>query len=734
MHKLVRNLEIPSDFLKRHPITTTNQLNPWVNVESYAADVINSLFPPGRFPNLQRLDVVPCFYDAVAINGSSRIGGALDSNPYDLLPHPRVAGSCQPQRGHADVELFFVNLLLTRFPNLVSFGGVFELTVTDAYYPFAPAVRDAMKRTITSIKLNISKDFSVKDMEKQFEHKFKEMFPNLTHITLTNKSNKSIHYATKTIVDAVIRHFPSLKSLCLGCPNLYRFSSSNSGSSSVELKQLMADTLKDLLHLPSLECVNITGREDTKVVFLEPAAPNILYPNILSLIPTYTSTLTSLSLRSCGQHGDIPAGIFTLTQLVKLDLSFNKYGAPRVPQVVGDVNLPIPKKIGDLKNLRMLKLNDNMLGGVIPGSLYDLVELEHLHLDQNYLTGSLSRKVGQLTKLRIIRIEYRSASSLSTIYNTPGLQGAIPSSLGNCRDLIGLQIHGFFKGSIPKSLGNLTKLRCLEFSDPKLTRRIYSSGFLSSQWDRYNGPNIPRGWSDVCWDVFSKHLLFDSWESTQVQCFLAFLRGDKATMEDLLTTIKWGNDSGSLESREDEGSFYSWEDAENDEDSMADEVEEMEAEFLNTEEIVDDPGGSFHAVPDYVEKEVLKDSKVCLKYEQPYQTTGLTDDEEDDDDGDSYNPLQDPDLNLCSNAQINRWNPGIQRLPTTRHATQFLYHDVNSLDDEFMDNGFDENDVNYDSAPDSVDDDFKEGDLTPYVRILGGFLLSNNAEEEAFDF
>jgi hypothetical protein len=104
-HKIIRSIKLPSEFLKRHAMTEESKLNPWVNPESYAADVISSLFPPNRFPMLQRLDVVPCFYDAVAINMSCEIGGAVDANPFDLSPHPKVAGSCQPRRDYANIEV-----------------------------------------------------------------------------------------------------------------------------------------------------------------------------------------------------------------------------------------------------------------------------------------------------------------------------------------------------------------------------------------------------------------------------------------------------------------------------------------------------------------------------------------------------------------------------------------------------------------------------------------------------
>jgi len=53
----------------------------------------------------------------------------------------------------------------------------------------------------------------------------------------------------------------------------------------------------------------------------------------------------------------------------------------------------------------MLKLNNNRFVGSIPITLYNLTELEHLHLEQNFIEGKLSKKIGQLTKVRVNKEE-----------------------------------------------------------------------------------------------------------------------------------------------------------------------------------------------------------------------------------------------------------------------------------------------------------------------------------------
>ena len=81
-------------------------------------------------------------------------------------------------------------------------------------------------------------------------------------------------------------------------------------------------------------------------------------------------------------------------------------------------------------------------------------------------------------------------------------------------------------------------------------------------------------------------MIFEPWESTQVQAFLAFLRGDDKTLNYLLKTIKWGNESGRMIDDLEEGSMYDSEDQHADEESMAKSNDEMEEEFLQGDDIV----------------------------------------------------------------------------------------------------------------------------------------------------
>ena len=143
-------------------------------------------------------------------------------------------------------------------------------------------------------------------------------------------------------------------------------------------------------------------------------------------------------------------------------------------------------------------------------------------------------------------------------------------------------------------------------------------------------------------------------------------------------------------------------------------------------------------MPDYVKIEIVHSSSqfgnpisrpYCM-YEKPYQTTGLTDSEDDEED-EKYDMRKDPELNIVTTEQVNRWNPDRpQLIEYTLSALNI--HDINSEDDEFIESGFDEVDPMYFSDDDSSDNDFKEGETsgrTKLVRVKEGFVLNTLQED-----
>jgi len=102
------------------------------------------------------------------------------------------------------------------------------------------------------------------------------------------------------------------------------------------------------------------------------------------------------------------------------------------------------------RSLKSLLLDDNELSGTLPEDLYGLGDLEVLLLGRNRdIVGTISSKIGSLTSLRELAIDYCS------------ITGTIPSELGSLSSQLSiLNLAGNqLKGTIPTELASLSGLR-----------------------------------------------------------------------------------------------------------------------------------------------------------------------------------------------------------------------------------------------------------------------------------
>ena len=133
----------------------------------------------------------------------------------------------------------------------------------------------------------------------------------------------------------------------------------------------------------------------------------------------------------------------------------------------------IPPELGNLTRLRSLRLGGtagdavrfrkvgNGLTGAIPPELGDLPELRSLSLGNNNLTGPIPAELGNLSNLQ------------SLVLASNDLKGPIPAELGDLSNLDWLSLgHNDFSTSIPPELGELPNLTFLRLDNAGLTGSI----------------------------------------------------------------------------------------------------------------------------------------------------------------------------------------------------------------------------------------------------------------------
>ncbi|KAM1046491.1 hypothetical protein PS2_025744 [Malus domestica] len=172
--------------------------------------------------------------------------------------------------------------------------------------------------------------------------------------------------------------------------------------------------------------------------------------------------LVSLNLSHNSFSGQLPAGIFNLTNLTTLDISRNNFSGHFPTGVSALQNLivldafsnsfsgSLPAEISDLQNLKILNLAGSYFRGPIPSEYGAFRRLEFIHLAGNMITGSIPPELGKLKTVTHMEIGYN-------FYH-----GSIPWQLGNMTELQYLDIaYANLSGAVPKSLGDLDNLESL---------------------------------------------------------------------------------------------------------------------------------------------------------------------------------------------------------------------------------------------------------------------------------
>ena len=183
--------------------------------------------------------------------------------------------------------------------------------------------------------------------------------------------------------------------------------------------------------------------------------------------------VVGLALPSNNLRGALPEALGDLSELKELRL----YG--------NSLEGTIPSTLGQLDSLRALMLHDNALVGAIPPSLGNLAALKQLHLHNNGLTEHIPPGLGNLSSLKQLwlygnSLEGTIPSSVGQLDSLRGLllhdnalAGPIPPALGDLALLEDLWLQGnALEGTIPPALGRLDSLRGLLLHDNQLTGTI----------------------------------------------------------------------------------------------------------------------------------------------------------------------------------------------------------------------------------------------------------------------
>ncbi|KAK8571689.1 hypothetical protein V6N12_027764 [Hibiscus sabdariffa] len=213
--------------------------------------------------------------------------------------------------------------------------------------------------------------------------------------------------------------------------------------------------MKDLVLL-DLSNNHLSGTVPEELILKDPLVILRLSNNDLSgnVIPTVLNANGAWKLyldgnNFSGEMTNINVSTFEFpTSLMEIDLSNNKlYGK-------------LPRRIGNMSNLKKLALSNNSFEGSIPMEFCNLNQLVFLDLSQNNLSGSIPSCFNPPTIEHVHLHENR-------------LNGPFPLAFYNSSSLVTLDLRGNnFSGSIPEWIDKLSSLSVLLLKANHLHGRI----------------------------------------------------------------------------------------------------------------------------------------------------------------------------------------------------------------------------------------------------------------------
>jgi len=176
------------------------------------------------------------------------------------------------------------------------------------------------------------------------------------------------------------------------------------------------------------------------------------------------TAVESLVVNNIDLEGTIPSSLGILTQLTRLDLSYNKLAGT------------IPTSLGLLSNMQWLNVGNNHLTSSIPSSLGYLTNMNTISLFYNSLTSSIPPSFTMLST---------SMENFNVYGNS--LTSKIPAYLGLYVKAIGFELqNNYFTSSIPSQICDLRSVQYLRVDYNLLTSSIPSCIGLMNSLEYFN--------------------------------------------------------------------------------------------------------------------------------------------------------------------------------------------------------------------------------------------------------
>nr|GEV16993.1 protein kinase-like domain-containing protein [Tanacetum cinerariifolium] len=181
-------------------------------------------------------------------------------------------------------------------------------------------------------------------------------------------------------------------------------------------------------------------------------------------------SLTAFGAGDCNLYGSIPHSMFNLSLLVQVSLAENNLTG-RLPLEIGN----------QLPNLERLQLRNSELTGVLPPSLSNCSKLGLLDMGYNSFSGKLTIDFSKLRDINEIYLSNNNfhqrgeADDMRFIDSLRNCTRLVILSLSNCK-LVGMLPISIesnkLEGHIPSSLGNCKELNGLTLGDNKLSGKM----------------------------------------------------------------------------------------------------------------------------------------------------------------------------------------------------------------------------------------------------------------------